>query len=439
MSANYCDGRSRREFLQAGSLAGLSLAQVLRLQDACAAEAAKQDMNCIFLFAIGGMAHQDMWDLKPNAPAEVRGEFRPIKTNVPGLHISDVLPGVATVMDKLAILRSMTHGKSDHGSGYHTMMTGKEPVGGNFVVGGSKNNNQHPSLGSVVSRLGKPGPLPPYICAPNFQDSGGPSFLGPSYGPFVIDADPAAPEFSVRDITLPTSVTSERNQRRQAALREVNRFERRVEEISRQEKAFDAFYEKAYKLMTSAKAKEAFDISREPEKVREEYGMTSVGQCCLLARRLVEAGCRYVSLENGHWDTHRKNTYSLRDLLCPAFDQAIPALMNDLEQRGLLENTLVVISTEFGRTPKINDLVGRDHWPNAFSILMGGAGLKTGQAIGATDKQAGEVADRPITPQDMAATVLNTLGIDHSKVMHTPLGRPVPLVDGGKPVTELRS
>ena len=243
----------------------------------------------------------------------------------------------------------------------------------------------------------------------------------------------------MRDITLPTTVTNDRNLRRQAALREINRFERGVQDVATQVKSLDTFYEKAYGMMTSKAAKEAFDIQREPAKLREDYGMTSIGQCSLLARRLVESGCRFVSIENGHWDTHRKNTYSLRELLCPAFDQAIPTLLKDLEQRGMLDNTLVVIATEFGRTPRINQLIGRDHWPNAFSICLAGGGLKSGQVIGATDKQAAEVTDRPITPQDMCATILKVLGIDYQKVLRTPIGRPVPLVDDGKPVDELFS
>ncbi len=220
-------------------------------------------------------------------------------------------------------------------------------------------------------------------------------------------------------------------------LREINRFEREAETVGRQIRSLDTFYKKAAGLMTSRKAKEAFDIHREPAQVRADYGMTSVGQCCLLARRLVEAGCRFVAIENGHWDTHRKNTWSLRELLCPSFDRAVPALLNDLEQRGLLDDTLVVIATEFGRTPKINTLAGRDHWPNAFSIAMAGGGVKGGQVIGASDKQAAEVADRPITPGDMAATVLHLMGINHDSTLYTPLGRPIPLVEDGRPVTEL--
>ena len=426
---------TRRLFMQIGAVGGLTLPQLLRLQATCASETAKQDINCIFLFIVGGMPHQDMWDLKPNAPSEIRGDFEPIATSVPGIQVSDVIPRIAQVTDKLAILRSLTHTDSDHGRGFHVMMTGKKAGAGNF--NGNQNNNQHPCLGSMVAKLGKTGALPPYISVPNFLNSGGPSFLGASYGPFVIDADPAAPEFAVRDIVLPVGVDEVRSLRRQSALRRINAMVRQVDQGAEQVRSLDAFYEKAYGLMTSKAAKEAFDISREPEVVREEYGMTSIGQCCLLARRMVEAGCRFVSIENGHWDTHRKNTWSLRELLCPSFDQAVPALLNDLDQRGLLDSTLVVVTTEFGRTPRINALAGRDHWPNAFSVVMAGAGIKGGQVVGATDKHGASVADRPISPEDLTATILHKLGIDPATVLKTPIGRPVQLADGGKVISEL--
>ena len=438
--SSYCDGLSRRDMLTVGSLGGLSLAELMSLQAAVAKTSDKppkpaKELNCIFLFALGGQPHQDMWDVKPEAPSEIRGDFKPISTSAPGIHVSDVLPGIATVTDKLAILRSVTHVDSDHGRGYHVMMTGKRPGAGDF--NGNQNNNHHPCLGSMISRLGTPGELPPYISVPNFLNSGGPSFLGPSYGPFVIEADPAAPDFSVRDITLPTTISTDRNARRQAVLREINRFQRQSETIGRSVRSLDTFYKKAAGLMTSRKAKQAFDIHRETDKTRAAYGMTSVGQCCLLSRRLVEAGCRFVAIENGHWDTHRKNTYSLKDLLCPSFDQAVPALLNDLDDRGLLDNTLVIIATEFGRTPRINELAGRDHWPNVFSIAMAGGGVRGGQVIGASDRKASAVADRPITPRDMTATVLNLMGINPQQILHTPLGRPIPLVDDGRPITEL--
>lgn len=421
--------------MRVGAVGGLTLPQLLRLQETCATETARQDINCIFLFVVGGMPHQDMWDLKPDAPSEIRGDFEPIDSVVPGIQVSDVLPRIARVTDKLAILRSLTHTDSDHGRGFHVMMTGKKAGAGDF--NGNQNNNQHPCLGSMVAKLGKVGALPPYISVPNFLNSGGPSFLGASYGPLVIDADPAAPEFAVRDIVLPVGVDEVRSRRRQAALRRINAFPQQVDQVAEQVRSLDAFYEKAYGLMTSQAAKEAFEIAREPETVREEYGMTSVGQCCLLARRMVEAGCRFVSIENGHWDTHRKNTWSLRELLCPSFDQAIPALLNDLDGRGLLDSTLVVITTEFGRTPRINPLAGRDHWPNAFSVVMAGGGIKGGQIVGATDKQGAAVADRPITPEDLTATILHKLGINPATVLKTPLGRPVPLAAGGKVISEL--
>ena len=428
-------GMDRREFFRAGSIAGLTLPQILQMQNVYGADKSRKDVNCIFLFILGGMPHQDMWDIRTQAPSEIRGDFQPISTSVPGIQISDVLPKTAKVVDKMSILRSMTHGDSDHGRGFHIMMSGKKAGVGDF--NGNQNNNQHPCIGSMVAKLGAPGALPPYISVPNFLNSGGPSFLGPSYGPFVIEADPAAPNFAVRDISLPASVTTRRAKLRQTALRSINKFQQEAERVSKQVKSLDEFYQKAYNLMTSQKAKEAFDIGRESKKTRDAYGMTSIGQCCLLARRMVEAGCRFVSVENGHWDTHRKNTYSLRQLLCPSFDQAVPALLNDLEMRGILDKTLVVITTEFGRTPRINQLAGRDHWPNAFSICMAGGGIKKGMVVGATDKQGATVADRPITPQDMTATILHLLGIDYKKVLHTPLGRPIPMVDGGKPVHEI--
>ncbi|MGE5191797.1 MAG: DUF1501 domain-containing protein [Deltaproteobacteria bacterium] len=442
----YCDGIDRRGFLRVGSLAGLSLAEILRLQGACAAETPaptarpKKDVNCIFIFIIGGMAHQDLWDLKPGAPAEIRGDFTPIRTAVPGLFVSNILPHVAGVTDKLTILRGLTHGDPDHTAGYHVMMTGAHPGTGAGFNRNKHDNNVHPCLGSMVAKVGGGnGALPPYISVPNFLNSGGPAFLGASYAPFVIESDPASPEFSVRDIVLPEGVGGDRSVRRQQALREVNRFEREIERVSKNVQAADVFQEKAYNLMTSQRAKKAFDITRESDATRQAYGMTSLGQCCLLGRRLVEAGCRFVSIENGHWDTHRKNTMSLRDLLVPSLDQGLAALLDDLKQRGLLDSTLVVVTTEFGRTPRINQMAGRDHWPQAFSIVMAGAGLRTGQAIGATDAQAACVIDRPVTPPDMAATVLKVLGIDPEIVVQTPVGRPVQLASGGKPVTELFS
>jgi uncharacterized protein (DUF1501 family) len=430
------DRVSRRSFLRAGTVAGFGLPEFLRLRAAGAADAKAKDVNCIFIFTIGGMSHHDLWDYKPNAPAEIRGDFQPLRTKVAGLTLTEVLPGVARVADKIAILRGMTHSDSDHGRGFHVMMTGVVPGAGDFNA--TKNNNLHPSLGSMVARMsGARGPLPSYVSVPTFLRSGGPAFLGPSFAPFVIEADPAAPDFAVRDVVLPPNETAARNRRRLAALDAVNQFRDGGKDASKDELAVATFYRKALALMTSREAKEAFDIRREKESTRAAYGTTSVGQCCLLARRLVEAGCRFVTIENGHWDTHRDNSRSLRDLLVPGLDRALFALLTDLHDRSMLDNTLVVVSTEFGRTPRINTLAGRDHWPNAFSIVLAGGGIQGGRVVGATDKIGATVTDRPVTPGDMTATVLKTLGIDPAAVVHTPLGRPVELANGGKPVLEL--
>ena len=437
MALPFSGGFNRREMLRFGSVAGLSMAELFRLQHASGAvPASKKEINCIFIFILGGMSHHDLWDLKPDAPDEIRGDFDPISTNVPGIQISEILPQISKVTDKLALLRGMTHTDADHGRGTHTMMTGVKPGAGDFNVG--RDNNVHPSLGSMVAKMSQAdSSLPSYISVPTFLRSGGANFLGASCDPFVIESDPAAPEFSVRDISLPANVALARSRRRQAALQQINQLESGVERASKGVKSLDVFYQKAYNLMTSVKAKEAFDIHRESDATRQRYGMTSIGQCCLLARRIVEAGGRFVTVEDGNWDTHRKNTMSLRELLVPAFDQAIPALLGDLSDRGLLDSTLVVISTEFGRTPRINVLAGRDHWPQAFTICMAGAELKTGQVIGQTDKQGAYVMDRPITPQDFTATILSKLGIDPNTVLHTEVGRPIQLVSGGKPVKEL--
>lgn len=426
---------TRRAFLKLGSAAGLGLADMLRLK-AATNNGRTKDINCIFIFTLGGMPHHDMWDYKADAPAEIRGDFKPIKTNVPGIGLTDLLPHTAKVTDQIAILRSLTHGDSDHGRGYHIMMTGFTPGPGDF--NSVKNNNVHPSLGSMVARqTSQSGSLPPYISVPCFLRSGGPAFLGPSYAPFVIEADPASPEFAVRDVVRPDGVTGDRARRRQDALRELNLSD--PGSVPADVRTQDVFSQKAYGLITSDKAKDAFDLKREKPATREAYGMSSFGQCSLLSRRLVEAGCRFVSIENGHWDTHRENTRSLRDLLVPSLDRGFSALIADLKERGLLDTTLVVLTTEFGRTPRINTMAGRDHWPQAFSIVMAGGGVKPGFVLGATDKIGGSVTDRPVTPPDMAATILHAMGIDPATTAHTPLGRPVELASGGKPVLELFS
>ena len=255
--------------------------------------------------------------------------------------------------------------------------------------------------------------------------------------PFVIEADPASPDFSVRDIVSPQNVSLDAVPRRQHALRKINRFEESVEQVSKNVRSLDTFYEKAYNLMTSRQAKEAFDIHRESDALRERHGMTSLGHVACSRDDWSKAVAASSRSKTAHWDTHRKNTMSLRDLLVPSLDQGVAALLADLDDRGLLESTLVVVTTEFGRTPRINTMAGRDHWPAAFSIVMAGGGVKGGRVVGATDKIGGAVTDRPTTPADMAATVLSVLGIDPATILTTPQGRPIQLVSGGRPVHEL--
>lgn len=434
----FCDGITRRSFLEVGALAGLglSLADFLRAQSAVADTASRGETACVFIYLTGGASHQDLWDLKPDAPSEVRGEFKPIATHVPGVVISEVLPRLAGHADKLAILRSMNHGNADHGRGTHVMQTGVMPGAGDF--NGPIPNNIHPSYGSVVAReKGAGSSLPPYIAMPQLLRSGGSSFLGAAYAPFVIESDPAAPQFRVRDVDLPMNLTRNRLAARRAILEQVDHFDRRVEEANRLVQAMDVFYEKAYSLITSPAAKAAFDVSQESDANRQRYSPTPLGQCCLMARRLIEAGCRFVSIANSNWDTHANNFRALRRDLAPGLDNGLSSLLEDLYDRGLLDRTLIVVAGDFGRTPQINKDTGRDHWPNVFSVVLAGAGLRTGQVVGQSDPKAAYVKDRPISPQDLAATIYQALGIDYEKHYLNSFGRPIPIVYGGKPVREV--
>ena len=434
----FCDGITRRNFLQVGAVAGLGLglADFLKLRAAAATASAGDDRSCVFIWLTGGPSHPDLWDLKPDAPSEIRGEFNPIATNVPGVMISELLPRLAGLADKYVILRSMTHPNADHGRGTHVMQTGVLPTTGDF--NGPIPNNIHPSFGSIVAReKGTGTSLPPYISMPQLLRSGGPSFLGAAYAPFVIESDPAAPQFRVRDVDLPLNLTGDRLADRRAILSQVDRFDRRVEESNRLVKAMDVFYQKAYSLITSPAAKSAFDVSKETDATRERYTATPLGQCCLITRRLVEAGCRFVSIANSNWDTHAANFRLLRRDLAPGLDAGLSSLLEDLYARGLLDRTLIVVAGDFGRTPKINKDAGRDHWPNAFSVMLAGGGLRTGQVIGQSDPTAAYVKDRPISPQDLAATMYHVLGIDYEKHYLNSFGRPIPIVYGGKPVAEI--
>jgi uncharacterized protein (DUF1501 family) len=438
----HCDGVTRRDMLRAGMLSalGLSLADLLRIEAAQAAKTGvpSRDTSCILIFLEGGASHMETFDMKPDAPAEQRGEFKPIKTNVPGIEICEHLPKLAQVTDRYAILRSVKHANADHGGGAHYMCTGIHPAAG-FQEVLTRPNNQHPFFGAVLAHeKGISGELPPFISLPKLLAYGGPAFLGPAYMPFVIESDPSSPSFNVRDLRPAPGVEDGRLADRRRLRAALNRSAR--EELAKQNPrvaAVDTFYERAYDLVTSEAARRAFDISREPAQVRDAYGRTSFGQSALMGRRLVEAGCRFVSIEHPGWDNHTTIFPTLKDDLLPQVDAGMSALLRDLDDRGLLESTLVVMFGEFGRTPVINKDAGRDHWPQVNSVLIAGGGTKRGVVIGASDTAGAEVTERPITPEDMAATIYAALGVDHRGIVHTPLDRPVQIVSGGEPVREL--
>jgi hypothetical protein len=427
-----CDGLSRRSFLRIGSLglAGLTLPNLLR-QRAAGAARTSNDTAAIVIFLGGGHSHIDMYDLKPNAPAEYRGDFKPIATRVPGIQISEHLPRHAAIMDKLALVRSVTHTHPGHGGGPHWMMTGYNPVV-------EINDNHFPSIGSIVARVrgaNRPG-LPAYVSVPRLVNSGNAAYLGVACNPFVPGGDPNDSAFQVRDIQAPPSVDAERLANRRDLLRVVDRMRRDVD-LGGTASGFDQFYREAQEMVTNQAALRAFEIGKEPDRLRDAYGRNSFGQCCLLARRLVEAGVTFVAISSGGWDTHKDNFKGLKDKLLPVFDQGFASLVEDLHQRGLERNVLVFVISDFGRTPKINKDAGRDHWPGANTIPFAGGGLKVGQVVGATDSRAEYPRENPQGPQDVLATVYHFLGVDTNIEFISEASRPIKICNVGKPIAEL--
>ncbi len=425
---------SRREFLYVGVVGslGLSLGNLLRLEAAPAAKlaaagkgpAAKSIIN---IYLPGGMSAQESFDPKVFSPIEYRGPMGTVKTRLPGVHFSETMPQTAAIADKICVVRSMTHGEADHDRGTHNMFTGYRPSPAIHF----------PSFGSVVSHeLGSRNDLPPYVCIPSMPNSfAGTGYLGSAYGPFSLGGDPASKDFKVRDLTLPGGVDAARFELRKSMRAAVD------EHFSALEKSdaldgMDAFYQRAYAMVSSEKARAAFSIGDEPEKLRDEYGRNEAGQRMLLARRLVEAGVRFTSLTYGGWD-HHDNIKTAMTGQMPRFDQAFAALIRDLEQRGMLDSTLVMVTTEFGRTPKINGTAGRDHYPKVFSIALAGGGIKRGLVHGSSDPTGGEPDRDPLSVADLAATVYNQLGIDSNKVLYAPGPRPIVIVKDGNVVKEL--
>jgi hypothetical protein len=428
-----CDGVDRREFLRVGSLAtlGLGLADALRLR-ARAGGGERALKNCILVWLDGGPSHLETFDLKPDAPVEVRGPYRPIATNVPGLAVGEHFGRLARRMDKACLIRSMTSELGEHNFGRHYLLTGYKP---SPVL-------EYPSYGAVVARCRGPLPaLPSYVAVPDATPQAGPGYLPSACGPFAVGGDPSRPDFRVRDLESSSDLVG-RLDRRRRFLADFDRFDRRIEAEAAQG-GRDAHFEQAYRLMSSPAAKGAFDLAREPAAVREKYGMHRVGQSCLLARRLVEAGCPFVTVTDAGWDTHQQIDRALRQGyvgghagLIPKLDQALATLLADLDGRGLLDETLVLVMGEFGRTPKLNTAGGRDHWPRAFSVLLAGAGVKGGQVVGRTDASGESPADRPVSPADLARTVYTLLGIDPDREFMTADGRPVKVAAGGATISE---
>ena len=433
-----CNGTSRRHALRLGAcglIGGLTLPRLLELQAQAASPISAKAKSCIFLFLEGGPPHQDMWDPKPEAPPEIRGPFGTISTNVPDIFVTDQLPLCAKMADKYTILRSHSHSDNGHSTGYHYVMTGRRP---SFADGDNPvpNNEYFPSIGSAVSRvLGQRGTLPAYINLPHPMSAGGPGFYGAEHAPFVIEADPTQPDFEVKDLQPPGHLSDKRLSLRKKLLSGIDQLER--ERNQAQGKAMSTYYEKAYSLITSEDARRAFNIHAEPDSVRDAYGRTQIGQCALLARRLVEAGCRFVGVDAPGWDVHFNCFPSLKTDLIPYADRAFSTLVTDLEQRGLLDETLVVMMGEMGRTPRVNAQAGRDHWSMAQTIIFAGGGTKPGQVIGATDGQAAAPTGNPVSVNDLLRTISVLMGIDPDRQFFGPDGRPVPIVDGGKVIHDL--
>jgi hypothetical protein len=450
-AATTCNGTTRRDFLKVGALGaiGFSLADYFAAKAAGNVTAAN-DRAAIMIFNLGAPSQLDTFDMKPEAPAEIRGPFKPISTASPEIQISEILPLHAKIADKFSLVRSCHHrGAAVHDAGWQCMQTGRVFTGGVNT----------PHAGSVVSYLrGRKSDLPAFVVLPQTMGRGGGNlpngqaggFLGKSHDPFSLMADPSQPNFKVPDLLPPVEFDEARLTRRQK-LRAIVDSAVKDFEGSENAKLMDENFQAAFRLMSSKQAREAFDLGKEPAAVRERYGMNRFGQCCLLARRLVEAGVRFVTIntfltvfDEITWDIHGTKPFTsiegMKNVVAPMYDKAYSALIEDLDQRGMLESTLVCNLAEFGRTPRVNPTGGRDHWPQCFTCYFAGGGVKGGRVVGSSDPIAAVPADRPVEPGDIAATIFHSLGLDLEQTLPGPSGRPFPLVDfGHKEIFELFS
>lgn len=436
-----CQGIARRDCLKLGlgSLLGGGLVSALQLRSDASTGAARSNA-CILIWLDGGPSHLETFDPKPEAPVEIRGEFGTIPTKVPGMLFSENMVRLAEVSDKLSIIRSVRHDQNNHGAGNHYMMTGaptRIPVSCGAYV------SFHPSMGSVVSaERGAPPGVPPYFSLPSQTRSGGPNFLGPKHAPFVVGGDPNSPSFRVRDVTLPSSLEEGRMLARRELRQHLDQLKRFHDRAANDPvMGADESYHQALSLMTSGAALEAFDIQKEPDSIRDAYGRNHFGQQALLARRLVEAGVPFVTINNGGWD-HHDGIFERFKTQGRQLDSVVAALIKDLDDRGMLDSTLVLVMGEFGRTPTISTLPdrktpGRDHWSSALSVLMAGCGTPRGQVVGATDKSGYAAVENIYSPENMVSSVYLKLGIDPNKILLTDIGRPAHLVSNPNPIAEV--
>ncbi len=441
--ATTCDGSSRRDFLKVGTLGalGFSLVDYFAAKAVGGVAANHDERSVIMIFNLGAPSQLDTFDMKPDAPAEIRGPFKPIATASADIQLSEILPLHARVADKFSLVRSCHHGGAAvHDAGWQVMQTGR-------VFAGGVNS---PHAGAVVSYLrGRKTDLPAFVVLPQTMGRGGGNlpngqaggFLGKSHDPFSLMADPSQANFKVPDLLPPAEIDAVRLDRRRK-LREIVDSTVKDFEASENAKLMDDNFQAAFRMMTSTQAREAFDLAKEPATVRERYGMNRFGQCCLLGRRLIDAGVRFVTIntfltvfDEITWDIHGTKPFTsiegMKNIVAPMYDKAYSALIEDLDQRGMLESTLVCNLAEFGRTPRVNPAGGRDHWPQCFTCYFAGGGVKGGRVVGSSDPIGAVPADRPVEPGDIVATIFHSLGLDLETSLPGPSGRPFPLVDFG--------